>query len=941
MLDVTKTHSHCLSDSIPVYLFDNVSCDNVREYVLRASPKSEFLGEGSEFIFVPDNENLLRKGVIAAESLVSPLENVIPVQVFVPQGKRKLLYSGTRVGWLENYSTNDSNAKGIFYNTEERKLSKSQFLEQFTPSVEDSDLKSLLINYQDVFSKSKMDLGHTKICHEIDTGETKPIALKARRTPIAVEDEVEKQIGEMLKNGIIKRSESPWSFPIVVVRKKNGDLRICVDYRKLNQVTRRPIFPIPDSQEIFDCIGGAKYFTTLDLSQGYHQIPMNESDKCKTAFATRTGHYQYEVMPFGLCGAPATFQRMMQSVLQNEAWQKCVIYLDDVLIFGKTVAEHNERLRAVLDKFRKGNLKLSPAKCKFLQEKVQYLGHIISEEGIATDTKKVEKIVKWPLATCADELHSFLGLCNYYRKFIHNYSQLTEPLYKAMNRKPFSIKENEAECFSTLKIALSSSPILSLPQKDEKFILDTDASYGCIGAVLSQVQDGQEKVICYASNQLSKAQKKYCVTRKELLAAYSYIIQFKHYLMGKKFILRTDHKALQWLLNWKRPNTSQFCLWKSELEAFDFDIQHRNGVNHGNADALSRYIQCEQCEINHPDPKKKRNVKKFLSSELDVKSIEEEKILNQIEDHSDLFDGQCKDPEISEIIKFLNGEISVAEIKNNSYFGLRKNLRRRGEMLYITNSKNYYQLVVPQALVRDIIAQYHDKLSHLGVNKCLSIIKERYYWPNMDIDISKYIRCCRICMKTKDKNGRQKAPISTVESNLPFQLLCIDIAGPFTPTRNNNRYILGMVDHLSKYAVLIPLKSLDSKTISRAIFKHWLTKFGMPQTILSDNGRYFGSELINELCSVCGIAQKFSPPYHQQSNGLIERLFKTIKPLLSAVVLESGHEWDECLTLVEMSLRVAKQKSTGVSPFEILFAYESTLRYSSDRTSHHGHRKIY
>ena len=627
MLKAQETHckNDCFTVPIPVFLFDNVSCDNVREYVLRASPKSESLVENSEFLFVPDNENLFRKGIIAAEAVVSPADNVIPVQVFIPEGKRKLLYSGTRMGWLEKQDAISTNITELFYNTGEAGKTESQFLEQFNPPIESEKLRRLLSDYQDVFSKNKMDLGHTKVCHEIDTGDSKPIVLKARRTPIAIEHEVEKQISEMLNAGIIKRSESPWSFPIVVVRKRTGDLRICVDYRKLNEITRRPIYPIPDSQEVFDCVGGVRYFTSLDLSQGYHQIPMNENDKCKTAFATRTGHYQYEVMPFGLCGAPATFQRMMQSVLQNEAWVKCVIYLDDVLVFGKTVEEHNERLQAVLRKFREANLKLSPSKCKFLQKEIQYLGHIINGDGITTDPKKIEKMVKWPLPKCADELHSFLGLCNYYRKFIPKFSQLTEPLWKTMNRKPFMIRDYEIECFSELKVALSSTPILSLPFKGGKFVLDTDASHSCIGAVLSQIQNGEERVICYASNQLSKTQKKYCVTRKELLAAYTYIIQFKHYLMGSKFLLRTDHKALQWLLNWKRPNTSQFCLWKSELEVFDFDVLHRKGLNHANADALSRYVQCEQCEINHPDPKKKRNVKEFCASELDVKSVEEEK----------------------------------------------------------------------------------------------------------------------------------------------------------------------------------------------------------------------------------------------------------------------------------------------------------------------------
>ena len=447
--------------------------------------------------------------------------------------------------------------------------------------------------------------------------------------------------------------------------------------------------------------------------------------------------------------------------------------------------------------------------------------------------------------------------------------------------------------------------------------MHTAASHSCIGAVLSQVQNGKERVIAFASNKLSKCQRAYCITRKELLAAYNYVLQFKHYLVGNKFLLRTDHKALEWILNWKKPNTSQYCMWKSELEVYDFDIQHRKGEMHGNADALFRYVQCEQCELQHADPRKKRNVKRFNISELDVKSVEEDKILNCIEDSEEFFRAQMQDLHISEIIDIMNKR-KIANPKNK-YLRIQRDLRRRGETLYKVDRNNRYQLIVPDSLIPEILRNYHDKFSHAGINKCIDVLKERYYWPSMEKDVINHIKSCTSCNLVKDKNGRQKAAISKIKACTPFELVCIDIAGPFQYTRSNNRYILGMIDHFTKYVVLVPIKSVDAKTIARTIVKHWLTKFGMPNILMSENGKCFESEVLNEMLRICGVQRRFSPPYHQQSNGLVERLFKTTKQLLSASVLEFGREWDEVLPLVEMTLRATKQKSTGYSSFEILY----------------------
>ena len=383
------------------------------------------------------------------------------------------------------------------------------------------------------------------------------------RLPLGLEDRVEAEVKDLLKKGIIRESDSPWNSSIVVVKKPNSsDLRICINYKKLNEVTIKPTYYIPDANQIFDSLHGANYFSTLDLSNAYYQCEVKEEHKKYTAFSTRHGRYEFEKMPFGLCGAPFTFQKLMSLVLKEENWKICVIYLDDVLIFSSTFEEHVKNVNTVLSKIRQAGLKLSPSKCHFCQKEVKFLGHIVNRNGLSTDPMKVEKIKNWKLPKTIADLRKFLGFCNYYRKFIKNYSGISAPLEgmlsnidKKKSEKQIIIewKENLKDSFDALKERLCSPPVLSFPRAGSEFILDTDASFEGIGAVLSQSQDGEERVISYASRKLNKHERSYCITRKELLAVYHFVNYFKQYLLGRKFRIRTDHKALTWLMNCERP----------------------------------------------------------------------------------------------------------------------------------------------------------------------------------------------------------------------------------------------------------------------------------------------------------------------------------------------------------------------------------------------------
>src|ERR1700729_1521302 len=373
-----------------------------------------------------------------------------------------------------------------------------------------------------------------------------------RRIPLAKREEVEEMLEDMQNQGIIEPSQSPWSSPVVLVKKKDGSTRFCVDFRRLNDVTKKDSFPLPRIDDTLDTLSGSQWFSTLDLKSGYWQVQLHPEDKEKAAFSTGTGLWQFNVMPFGLCNAPATFERLMEITLRGLTWKTCLVYLDDIIILGKTFDEHLKNVEEVFQKLRGAQLKLSPKKCHFFQKEVKYLGHLISEDGVKTDPEKTEAIQNWPIPKNKHEIRSFLGLCTYYRRFIKSFADIARPLHKLTeNNNSYDWTEECEMAFEKLKAALCNPPVLSYPEPAQMFIVDTDASNSSIGGILSQIQNGQEKVIAYFSKVLSKPERNYCVTRKELLAIVKTLEHFHKYLYGQKFLLRTDHASLKWLLQFK------------------------------------------------------------------------------------------------------------------------------------------------------------------------------------------------------------------------------------------------------------------------------------------------------------------------------------------------------------------------------------------------------
>lgn len=469
---------------------------------------------------------------------------------------------------------------------------------------EQEELAQMLRDYSDVFSKGPHDLGRTNLVkHDIELTPGPPIKLAPRRMATEKQADADAQVEQSVQLGLAKKSNSANASPLVMALKKDGTRRLCVDYRLLNDRTIKDAYPLPRINDTLDTLSGAKWFSTLDLASGYWQVEMTPRAQDAAAFCSRKGLFSWSVMPFGLCNAPATFQRLMDRVLSGLQWEICLVYLDDIIVPSETLEQMILRLRQVLERFRQAGLKLKPSKCFLFRREVQYLGHVVSEHGVSCDPAKIQAIQDWPTPKNVHEVRAFVGLASYYRRFVKDFAGTAQCLHELTKKHAkFVWSETCQAAFEELKCRLMSAPILGYPQDEGQLILDTDASNTAMGAVLSQIQDGEERPLAYGSKRLSASEQNYCTTRRELLAVVYYVCYFRQYLMGKDFVVRTDHSSLRWLVNMKDPE-GQLSRWLSKLGEFGkFPIEYRPGRRHGNADAMSRKPCPKACPCTVPPP---------------------------------------------------------------------------------------------------------------------------------------------------------------------------------------------------------------------------------------------------------------------------------------------------------------------------------------------------
>lgn len=888
-------------------------------------------------LVIPTEKFTEKYKLIVGKAVVDLSKEKVPIRVLNVSDKSIKLYPRTVVGHCEAV-TIDRSEETCSYPDGKIPDYLSTLLSESCVNLDGKQseiLKQFLINNRDVFAPDKLALGRTGVIkHKIDTQGATPIKQQPRRMPFAKRSEVSSQIEMMLSQDVIEKSNSPWASPIVLVRKKDGSLRFCVDYRKLNYVTKKDSFPVPRVDDKLDALVGSQWFCTLDLQSGYWQVEVEDQDREKTAFVTENGLYQFKVMPFGLCNAPATFERLMSKVLSGLSWKTCLVYLDDVIVFGQDFETTLNRLEEVLLRLRTAGLKLSPKKCFLFQKRVTYLGHIVTPDGIQVDQSKIDAIKYWPVPVNIKQLRSFLGLCSYYRKFILNFAKVARPLNSMTENKPFLWTDECNTAFQQLKSKLMHSPVLAYPDpQGSEFILDTDASNKAIGSVLSQIQDGKEKVIGYFSHALGKSETNYCVTRKELLAIVESIKHFHCYLYGRKFRLRTDHGSLRWLMNFKNIE-GQLARWLEVLGTYDFEIEHRAGAKHINADSMSRRPcqDCSYCERTEQTfrPEGKCNVVRKKTQPSWINGISQSQMAKAQRDDttigvifSKLQQSHTK-PKWEEIclesvpVKTLWSQWQRLEFKNGV-------LHRRWED--DTGKRISWQVIVPEIYRADILKSLHDAVTagHLGVNKTLSRIRERFYWPGVGSSVKDWCRKCEQCSARKSPSKSYKAPMKIYNVGAPMERVALDIMGPLPVTERGNKYILVVGDYFTKWTEAYAIPDQEAETVARKLVDEFICRFGVPLLIHSDQGRNFESGLFISMSKLLGMEKTRTTALHPQSDGMIERFNKTVGNMLATLVSKDQRDWDEILPMTMMAYRSADQESTSYSPNLMMLGREVRL----------------
>jgi len=933
-LDLDKNEVRAKGEEIPLLtskVEDTAVSTVMAKGKFKIPPRSEFLLEGiTELVqsyryAVTDSPTSAPKGILVAASLVDLKNDVIPVRVLNVSDKPVTIERGAEIARCQPVVGNVTRPEndGNLDHVKDILKSLKGLTEKQRRAVEE-----LLQEFQDLFSRSESDVGRTKIIqHHIDTGDHRPIKQRPRLLPLSRKEEVQRMIEDMRRTDVIEESSSPWASPIVLVKKKDGSTRFCVDYRKLNDVTRKDCYPLPRIDDTLDALSGNKWFTTLDLKSGYWQVEISPQDREKTAFTAGQGLWQFKVMPFGLCNAPATFERLMETVLRGLSYEACLVYLDDIIIIGRTFEEHLKSIRSVFMKLKEANLKLSPKKCKFFQKEVSYLGHIISAEGVKTDPEKVTAVREWPRPQTVHELRSFLGLCSYYRRFVKNFSAIARPLHRLTEAKrPFVWTDDCEKAFKCLKELLTSTPILAYPRPDKQFILDTDASNDGIGAVLSQNTDGNEHVIAYFSKNLGKPDRNYCVTRKELLAIVKAVEHFHHYLYGKRFVLRTDHASLKWLLSFREPE-GQVARWIQRLQEYDFEIRHRKGGSHGNADALSRRpcpANCKHCVRAEENFGRDGNVRTLRSSVLTPDPWSPEGLQKS----------QWEDQDIRPILeKKINlearpswQEIASCSPTTKRYWALWDSLHLRDGVLYrkfeSDNGKVLrWQLFLPKRRVEDVLKEVHNSPSggHFGVMKTLGRIRERFFWDRLRQDVERWCKECQACGARKGPKLKTKGRLQKYNVGAPFERIAMDILGPLPRTIKGNRYILVIMDYFTKWPEAIPIPDQEASTVAEELVQNWVSRFGVPMILHTDQGTNFNSALFGELCRLLRIQKTRTTALHPQSDGMVERFNRTLLNHLSIFVSKNQTDWDMHLPMLLLAYRSAVHEAIKLSPSEMMF----------------------
>lgn len=726
---------------------------------------------------------------------------------------------------------------------------------------------------------------------ELEPG-TKPPAQAPYRMAPAELAELRKQLEDLLEAGYIQPSKAPYGAPVLFQKKQDGSMRMCVDYRALNKVTIKNKYPVPLVEDLFDRLSKATYFTKLDLRSGYWQVRIAAGDEGKTTCVTRYGSYEFLVMPFGLTNAPATFCNLMNEVFYEYIDRFVVVYLDDIVVYSSSLEEHVGHLKQVLARLRQHQLYVKKEKCEFAQTEIMFLGHRISKGQVRMDGRKVQAITEWPAPTKVPELRSFLGLANYYRKFIKGYSKIVAPLTDLLKKeKRWEWSKECGEAFDRLKIAVASEPVLRLPEFEKPFEVHTDASDRAIGGVL--VQEGHP--VAFESRKLKDAEMRYSTHEKEMTAVIHCLQTWRHYLLGTHFVVRTDNVANTFFKTQKKLSPKQ-ARWQEYLEEFDFVWEHKPGKHNLVPDALSRRCIEVVAAISRLESEFLPRIKEEC-----LKDSVYEKLRQQVKD------------------------------------GMVRRYWLEDELLYAKGGRLY----VPSSggLRRELLRETHDSkwAGHPGQERTYALLARCYFWPKMEEDVEAYVKTCLVCQQDKTEKRKQAGLLEPLPiPDRPWQSVSMDFISGF-PKVDACKSIMVVVDRFSKYAVFIPAShACPADEAARLFFKHVVKYWGLPEDIISDRDTRFTGRFWTALFELLGSDLKFSTANHPQTDGQTERVNALLEEYLRHYATASQSNWVELLDTAQFCYNLHRSSSTGKSPFELATGQQPLMPHEVAKTKSQG-----